>query len=208
MILQNNKPLYITLTLLFAITWVWAAINPLHPDDWILENILVVLFVPFVFWASRYFLFSNISYVLVTIFMILHVIGSHYTYAEVPFGVNLGEWLGVERNMYDRLVHLLFGVVFVYPLFEYLQKKVEVKGFLVYYVSFMTVSAFAGFYELIEWIAASVVDPEAGAAFLGTQGDVWDAQKDMALAVVGSFVVLCIVGLSRLFSHKPKELLD
>ena len=71
----------------------------------------------------------------------------------------------------------------------------------------MTVSAFAGFYEVIEWIAASVVDPEAGAAFLGTQGDVWDAQKDMALAIVGSLVVLCIVWLSRLFTNKPKELL-
>ena len=207
MILQKNKLLYITLTLLFAIAWIWAAINPLHPDDWILENVLVVLFVPFVFWASRYFVFSNTSYVLVTVFMILHVIGSHYTYAEVPFGVNLGEWIGAERNMYDRLVHLLFGVVFTYPLFEYLQKKVQVKGFLVYFVSFMTVSAFAGFYEVIEWIAASVVDPEAGATFLGTQGDIWDAQKDMALAVVGSFVVLCIVWLSRLFTHKPKELL-
>ena len=202
MTLANNKLLYITLTLLFVIAWVWAAINPLHPDDWILENILVVLFVPFVFWASRYFLFSNISYVLVTIFMILHVIGSHYTYAEVPFGVNLGEWLGVERNMYDRLVHLLFGVVFVYPLFEYLQKKVEVKGFLVYYVSFMTVSAFAGFYEVMEWIVASAVDPEAGAAFLGTQGDIWDAQKDMILAMLGSFFVLCIVWIK----NKNKEI--
>jgi len=74
--------------------------------------------------------------------------------------------------MYDRLVHLLFGMVFVYPLFEYLQKKLEVKVFLVYYVSFMTISAFVGFYEVIEWIAASVVDPEAGAVFLGTQGDI------------------------------------
>ena len=190
---MSNKLLYIILTLLFSITWVWAAIDPLHPDDWILENILVVLFVPFVFWASRYFLFSNLSYILVSMFLILHVIGSHYTYAEVPFGVNIGAWLGVERNMYDRLVHLLFGMVFVYPLFEYLQKKVKLGGFLVYYVSFMTIAAFAGFYEVIEWVAASVVDPEAGTAFLGTQGDVWDAQKDMALAIVGSFFVLVLV---------------
>ena len=189
----NSKLLYSTLTLLFSITWIWAAINPLHPDDWMLENILVVLFVPFVFWASRYFLFSHTSYVLVTIFMVLHVIGSHFTYAQVPFGVTLGEWIGNERNMYDRLVHLLFGVVFVYPLFEYLQKKVQVKGFSIYFVSFMTICAFAGFYEVIEWIAASVVDPEAGDAFLGTQGDVWDAQKDMALAMVGAFFVLILV---------------
>jgi len=195
----NNKSLYITLILLFSITWIWAARNPLYPDDWILENVLVVLFVPFVFWASRYFLFSNASYILVTIFMLLHVIGSHYTYAEVPFGVNLGQWIGVERNMYDRLVHLLFGVVFIYPLFEYLQKKMQLKGFLIYFVSFMTISAFAGFYEVLEWIAASVVNPEAGAAFLGTQGDVWDAQKDMALAMVGSLFVLSMIKLGTKF---------
>jgi putative membrane protein len=173
-----------------------------HPDDWLLENVLVVLFVPFVFWASRYFLFSNTSYVLVTVFMILHVIGSHYTYAEVPFGVNIGAWLGVERNMYDRLVHLLFGVVFVYPLFEYLKRHVKLGGFLVYFVSFITICAFAGFYEVLEWIATSVLAPETGAAFLGTQGDIWDAQKDMALAMVGSFFVLLLV----YFTHKPKEI--
>ena len=183
--------------LLFVVTWIWAAINPVHPDDWVLENILVMLFVPFVFWISRYFSFSNTSYILVTVFLILHVIGSHYTYAEVPFGVNIGEWLGVERNMYDRLVHLLFGVTFSYPLFEYFHKKLNIKGFPAYYIAFMTISALGGFYEVIEWLAASSVDPEAGDAFLGTQGDIWDAQKDIALAVVGAFFVLLVTGAKR-----------
>jgi putative membrane protein len=93
-------------------------------------------------------------------------------------------------------------VVFVYPLFEYLKRQVKLGGFLVYFVSFMTICAFAGFYEVIEWLAASVVDPEAGAAFLGTQGDIWDAQKDMALAMVGSFFVLLLVH----FTHKLKKI--
>jgi len=121
----------------------------------------------------------------------------------VPFGVTLGEWIGVDRNMYDRLLHLLFGIVFVYPLFDYLQRKVKLQGFLIYFVSFMTISAFAGFYEVLEWVAASVVDPEAGDAFLGTQGDIWDAQKDMALAMVGSLFMLTIISVK----NKPKELL-
>jgi putative membrane protein len=200
---KSNKRLYLLLTTSFVIAWIWAAIDPLYPDDWILENILVVLFVPFVFWSSRYFIFSNTSYSIVTLFLILHVIGSHYTYAEVPFGVTLGEWIGVDRNMYDRLLHLLFGIVFVYPLFDYLQRKVKLQGFLIYFVSFMTISAFAGFYEVLEWVAASVVAPEAGDAFLGTQGDIWDAQKDMALAMVGSLFMLTIIS----FQNKPKELL-
>ena len=194
---KNNTWLYILLTGLFAVTWIWAAINPVHPEDWMIENILVVLFVPLVFWMGRFFLFSNTSYIFITIYMILHVIGSHYTYAEVPFGVQLGEWFGSERNTYDRLVHTLFGVVFAYPLFEYLRTHKGIKGFLTYFIVFMTISAFAGFYEIFEWIGASLIDPEAGAAFLGSQGDEWDAQKDMVLAILGAFFSLVIVRLKK-----------
>jgi putative membrane protein len=134
---------------------------------------------------------------MITIFMILHVIGSHYTYAEVPFGVNLGEWVGSERNMYDRLVHLLFGVLIVYPLFEVIKYVAKIEGFWTYFVSFMVISAFAGFYEVFEWIGTQIVDPEAGAAFLGTQGDEWDAQKDMVLAMAGSLLFLIFVAISN-----------
>ena len=142
--------------------------------------------------------------------MILHVIGSHYTYAEVPGGWTLGEWLGTERNMYDRLVHLLFGVLFVYPVREMSVRIAKTKGFWGYFVPFMIISSFAGFYEIVEWTAASVVDPEAGAAFLGSQGDIWDAQKDMLLAIVGSMGTLLIVMLIHIvldkdFYHEFKE---
>ncbi len=129
--------------------------------------------------------------------MILHVIGSHYTYAEVPWGVTLGEWLGAERNMYDRLVHLLFGVLLVYPIREIFIRTVKISGFRAYFVPFMIVSALSGIYEVIEWGAVEVVDPEAGIAFLGSQGDIWDAQKDMFLAKVGALWTLWIVWVSR-----------
>ncbi len=175
------------------VTWVWAAIEPLYYDDWLLENILVFVLIVLIFFTGRYFEFSIISYTFITIFMILHVIGSHYTYAEVPWGITLGEWLGTDRNMYDRLVHLLFGVLFVYPVREMSVRIAKTKGFWGYFVPFMIISSFSGFYEIVEWGAAAVVDPEAGAAFLGSQGDIWDAQKDMLLAIVGSLGTLLIV---------------
>ena len=196
---KTNKPLYITLILLFVATWIWSAIAPLHPEGWWLENKLVVVFVVGLIWISRHFIFSNTSYILLTIFMILHVIGSHYTYAEVPFGVTIGELMGEERNMYDRLVHALFGVVFVYPLYEYLTQKSNLKGLLSYMFAFMTIAAFAGIYEIIEWLTVWNVDTKSGALFLGAQGDIWDAQKDMALAMVGSFVVLIFIGIKEKF---------
>jgi putative membrane protein len=190
---MSKKIIYTILTLLFVIAWVWAAIEPTHYDDWLLENILVFILIGLIFFTGRYFEFSILSYTFITIFMILHVVGSHYTYAEVPWGVTLGEWLGTERNMYDRLVHLLFGVLFVYPVREMSVRIAKTKGFWGYFVPFMIISSFAGFYEIVEWAAAAMVDPEAGAAFLGSQGDIWDAQKDMLLAIVGSLGTLLIV---------------
>jgi putative membrane protein len=207
---MSKKIIYTVLTLSFVVAWVWAAINPLDYDDWLLENILVFILIALIFFTGRYFEFSILSYTFITIFMILHVIGSHYTYAEVPWGVTLGEWLGTERNMYDRLVHLLFGVLFVYPVREMSVRIAKTKGFWGYFVPFMIISSFAGFYEIVEWVAAATVNPEAGAAFLGSQGDIWDAQKDMLLAIVGSlgtlFMVMLIhMALNRDFYHEFKE---
>ncbi len=190
---MKNKIIYTILTILFLATWIWAAIEPKHFDDWLLENILVFIFVPFIFYTGKYFRLSMISYIFITIFMILHVIGSHYTYAEVPFGKDIGAYVGSDRNMYDRLVHLLFGVLIIYPIREIAVRIVKMRGFWGYFVPFMIISALAGFYEVIEWLAAISVDPVAGSAFLGTQGDEWDAQKDMFLAIVGAFGTLTIV---------------
>lgn len=207
---MKKKIAYFVLSLAFIITWLWAAYKPLYFHDWLLENILVFIFVPIIYLTGRYFQFSLFSYTLITIFMILHVIGSHYTYAETPFGDTLGRWLGTKRNMYDRLVHFAFGLLIVYPIREMSVRIAKTKGFWGYFVPFMIISAFAGFYEIIEWIAAINVDPVAGSAFLGTQGDEWDAQKDMALAIVGAFITLSIVMLVNIVLKKKylKELKD
>jgi len=198
----TKKIIYTILTLSFVLAWVWAAIEPVHYDDWLLENILVFVLIGLIFFTGRYFEFSILSYTFITVFMILHVIGSHYTYAEVPWGWTLGEWLGTERNMYDRLVHLLFGVLFVYPVREMSVRIAKTKGFWGYFVPFMIISSFAGFYEIVEWAAVAMVDPEAGAAFLGSQGDIWDAQKDMLLAIVGSLGTLLIVMFIHMVFNK------
>jgi len=199
---MTKRTIYIILTLLFAITWIWAAIEPLHYDDWLLENILVFIFIPIIFLTARSFEFSIISYSFITLFIILHLIGSHYTYAEVPWGVTLGEWWGTDRNMYDRLIHFLFGLLLVYPIREVSVRLAKNKGFWGYMSPFMVVSALAGFYEVIEWTTAVLVDPEAGTAFLGTQGDIWDAQKDMLIAMIGALITLGVTMLFHMIFNK------
>lgn len=114
---------------LFVLVWVWAAIAPKYRYDWWLENVLVIIFVPLVVWLGRYFRFSRISYTLITAFLVLHVIGSHDTYSEVPFGYVLQEWLGAGRNMYERRVHFCFGFLLAYLVREMFVRVTRVKGF-------------------------------------------------------------------------------
>src|SRR6188472_4169700 len=96
---------HLILLAVFVAFWIWSAIHPDYPDDWWLENILVFVGVPLTIGLGYYFRLSNLSYTLITIFLVMHVVGSHYTYAEVPFGVTLQRWFHCDRNLYDRLVH-------------------------------------------------------------------------------------------------------
>lgn len=183
------------LLLAFIAVWSWAAIEPRYPHDWLLENYLVFIFVPLILITGRYFRLSRLSYTLITVFMALHVVGSHYTYAEVPFGYTLQDWFGAERNMYDRLVHFCFGLLLAYPMREVFLRVANTQGVWGYWFPVELALAFSAVYEIIEWAVALQVAPAAGLAFLGAQGDVWDAQKDMLLAAVGATVTMAAVAL-------------
>ncbi|OHB25780.1 MAG: hypothetical protein A2542_03855 [Parcubacteria group bacterium RIFOXYD2_FULL_52_8] len=184
-----------SLLITFLVVWVWAAIHPVYPYDWFLENILVFISVPLILLAARYFKLSDISYTLITLFLIMHVVGSHFTYAEVPLGFTLQEWLGATRNMYDRLVHFSFGLLLAYPMREVFMRVGGAKGFWSYWWPLDITLAFSGLFEIFEWLAAEIVSPEAGLAFLGAQGDIWDAQKDMGLAGLGALLAMLIVAV-------------
>jgi putative membrane protein len=184
---------------IFVAVWCWAAWKPLHPDDWLLENYLVFFWVPVLLITARYFRLSDISYGLITLFMCLHVIGSHYTYAEVPFGEVVQEWVGADRNMYDRLVHFAYGLLLAYPIREVLVRIAGLRGFWGYFFPVDVTFAFSSIYEIVEWQAAALAAPELGLAFLGTQGDIWDAQKDMLMAGLGAIVAMTIVFLLNLW---------
>ena len=103
---------------LYAIVWVITAIKPLYFTDWVLENILVVVFVSLIFLTYRFFPLSDLSYMLITLFMILHAIGAHYTYAEVPFGYWMKGTFSFSRNHFDRVVHFSFGLLMASPIRE------------------------------------------------------------------------------------------
>lgn len=176
--------------------WVITAVAPYNRFDWFLENLLVFIYGAILVATYRYFAFSDQSYLLFTIFLTLHLIGAHYTYAETPLGFWLKAWLGLSRNHYDRIVHFAFGLLIAYPLRELLLRLVKVRVGWSYFLSVTLVLAFSGFYEIVEAWVAMTVSPDLGAAYLGTQGDVWDAQNDMGLAFLGAAIAMACTWLA------------
>ena len=185
----------------YGLWWVLLAIAPYDRFDWLLENLLVVCFVGLLAATYRRFPLSDLSYLLIAIFLALHAVGAHYTYSETPLGWWLTETMGWTRNHYDRVVHFLFGLLCAYPLREVVVRSCPIAGWIAALLAFAAVLAFSSAYEMLEWGAAMLLDPEQGMAFLGTQGDIFDAQKDTALAMAGA--VLGLTSLSLLEVFRP-----
>ncbi len=181
-----------------------SAYEPNYPADWLLENGLVLLALPALYLAWRRSLFSKTAWTAIFAFLCLHELGAHYTYSEVPYdewmksltGRTLNALHGWQRNHYDRLVHLLWGVLLVLPLRELLQRRARVKGVWSYILPIALIMSTSVIYELIEWGAAEAFGGDLGMAYLGTQGDEWDGHKDMALASLGSVLSMLAIGLA------------
>ncbi len=181
---------------LFVLAWLLLAVNPVSRGDWFLENLLVLIVVPVLALTYRRFRFSNLAYSCFALFFFLHIIGAHYTYSLVPydewwrslFNSTITDVFGFTRNHFDRLLHFLYGLLIVIPSGELLMRVAPSRGVWGWLLPVLFVTSHSVIYEVIEWIAAATVGAELGQAYLGTQGDVWDAQKDMALALVGSIV--------------------
>ncbi len=173
----------------FLVVWIALGWNPRYRDDWVLENLPTVVGVPLAVVGYRRFRFSGQAYVQATAFLILHTIGSHYTYSQVPVGDWVRDTFGLGRNHYDRFVHFAFGLLMLRPIRELgfrPRRRPGPLGVLIFSVA--AVGAWSAAYEVLEWLVARVADPAAGTAFLGTQGDPWDAEKDMALAFAGALL--------------------
>ena len=191
---RSNRPLQLMIAWLLVL-WVVTAIEPFNRRDWLLENLLVFIYSGLLVVTYRRFAFSNMSYLLFTFFMSLHLVGAHYTYAETPFGFWLQDAFAASRNHYDRIVHFAYGLLIAYPFREILMRAAGVRLAWSYFLPVVTVLAFSGFYEVIEAIVAEIVSPELGDAYLGTQGDGWDAEKDMFLAFAGACMAMTMMWL-------------
>jgi putative membrane protein len=194
--LKNNIWLQIFIVF-FLINWANSYIGNTDTANWILENTLVFLFLGFLGFNYKKFQFSDLSYLLICVYLCLHVYGSKYTYAENPFGYWLKDALDLSRNHYDRIVHFSFGFLLAYPMREMFLKWLKFPNWVAWTLPIEITLSISGFYELIEWAVADVFFKAQGDAYLGTQGDIWDAQKDIFLAFIGSILATTIVSLVK-----------
>jgi len=185
---------------IFVVEFGWLAISPRDRSTWLLENLLVAAL--FVAWpsASRRIRISPASTVRVFAFLIVHEIGAHYTYSEVPYdswtralvGTSLNESLGWERNHFDRAIHFLYGLWLTDPMREVVLQTTKVRGIRSYLLPVAICFATSVVYEGIELGWAWIAGGEAAAQYLGAQGDEWDGTKDVALACAGAVLAMAL----------------
>jgi len=186
--------------LTFGICWLWTLIDTSDINNWILENTLVFIFLGCLIYSYNKFKFSTASYFLITLYLLLHIYGAKYTYAANP----LGEWLQnafeTSRNHYDRIVHFSFGFMLAYPMRDLFLSWFKFPNWVCWLLPAEITLSFSGMYELVEWLVADIFFPEQGVAYLGSQGDIWDAQKDMGLAFIGAILIMIITSIIRKYS--------
>ncbi len=206
------------LAILFLAYWIVLAIEPRDRADWLLENLLAIVFAAVLVASFKRLPLSRISYSLIFLFLCLHTLGAHYTYSQVPydawtralFGASLNETFGWERNHFDRLVHFSYGLLLAYPIRELFLRVVDARGFWGYFLPLDVTMSTSMIFELFEWAVAARVGGDLGMAYLGTQGDVWDAHKDMALASLGAALAMILamavnVRLQRDFAREFRD---
>jgi putative membrane protein len=182
----------IVLLVLYLIVFGLLAINPHDRADWALENLFPLGQLAAVIISYRYFKFTRLSYYMIFFYLLVQSWGGHFTYAEAaPFNW-VRDHFHLTRNHYDRVAHFMLGFLVAIPIREILDQVVSTSRRWLAFLTAAIVLAIGAFYELIEWWVAVLATPNLGDKFLGTQGDIWDTQWDMFLALVGAVVTLAL----------------
>ncbi len=194
---KRNKLLKATIVA-FAIWWVIMAIHPHEWKVWAIENFLLIAFVVLLVCFYRVFPLSNLSYMLIALFLAMHAYGGHYSYQDTPVDEWLKHTFHIKRGFYDRIVHFFFGLLIAFPVREWVMYGLKLNRTRQYIVTFSFIVAASGLFELLEMWAAYLFNKKLAAKYIGMQDDIFDSQKDMTMSLIG---VLIAIGLFYWISH-------
>jgi putative membrane protein len=201
------------LIIIFIVIWAISAIKPVDWETFIVEHIFTVVLPVVIFLLMRGRPLSDFSCSLIFVYLLLHVIGAHYTYTQVPydrwfetlFGWNITDIFHFQRNHFDRLVHFLWGLMLWRPMYEVVQYRLKLTGERASFVAITILATMSAIYEMIEWLATMILSPQSADAYNGQQGDMFDAQKDAGLALVGSILAALIFALHESIASRNKR---
>jgi len=193
MTLKQNYP--IALAAVFVAVFIWLGIAPVSRTVWIAEVIPVIIVFALLVVTFPGFRFSNTAYSLMAFWLFWHTVGGHYTFANVPFDW-FNDWLGSERNQFDRIGHYSVGF-YAYPMMEWLLRNCHCGPVTASFFALFFIMSIAAGYEIIEWWYAVSEGGEAGIEFLGSQGDIWDAQEDMLADTLGAVTAIVLYWIVR-----------
>jgi len=189
----------------FLLFFAGSCISPPFLQFLMMQHVPTVLAALLLGWMANRFTISRISFALIVLFLCLHTLGARYLYSYTPYdvwseallGVNITELFGLERNHYDRLVHFSYGLLLVVPIQEFERRYLRLSMIVASVLAVEFILATSAAYELLEWGIAVVFTPDWAESFLGQQGDIFDAQKDTALATLGALISVSILMLLR-----------
>lgn len=191
----KNPLTLMLLTGLYCVVFIFAAIDPSSRAVWLAEILPVGAVLMVILVLSYRFRFSNTAYILMFVWIFMHTIGAKYTFAEVPFDW-FNQLISSERNNFDRVAHFSIGF-YAYPIAEYLWRNNYCNKFIASLFGLFALMSVAAGYEIIEWWYAELAGGDEGIAFLGSQGDIWDAQKDMLCDTLGAISSLIVFGMQK-----------
>ena len=192
---KNN--FYKIIAALFVIIWIAFYATAIDKTDWWIENILVFIFIVVLAATQKHFLFSDVSLLFLFLFLFVHIYGAQAAYTHNALGEFFRDTWHLKRNPYDRIVHFSFGLLLAYPTVDLLYNKFKVPQKWVGTITNMGILCLATIFELIEWGVSEFTTKETGETYVATQGDVWDAQKDIILACIGSMIVTTTIKYFR-----------
>ena len=192
------------------IIWLWSAYLPFDRHTWLIEQVATMLGIVVVLWLAKSVRFNAYSKWGFFLMFCIHTIGTHYSYSLTPynafteliFGSSMNDWFDWQRNHYDRFVHLSFGLLMTLPISQALAKHMRRPERPAYWLTGHIILSVSALYELMEWAAAIIFGGDLGAAYLGTQGDIWDAQIDIALAGLG-WIFACLIQVAAGIIRPP-----
>ena len=206
----GNRRIKIVSLVIFSILLIISCLRPIYPVEMVLQHSVTLIMIVILLTVTIRNSLSDRSFVLVVIFMTLHVIGARWIYSYVPYddwarsltGVTISEIFNASRNNYDRFVHLMFGIIMFYPVKEIYERWFGCPERFSAILALLTITGCSLVYEVFEWGLTLILSPEDAENYNGQQGDMWDAQKDMALALAGSSVNFAITIIRKRFQKK------